>query len=320
MQIEVNKYNLPRQLVEFIDNNLANSKIFSLPTDLSDRKYYRVLHKNKTYVIMDSMKEPKQFDKFIKSSYFLNNHGFSVPYIHLIDFEHSIALIEDFGDTKVNNYLRDVSQGTEEEIYKKSLYLLSKLQKLSVNNLDFEFHNLTSLKNGIEEFVNNCVIDLYKDEVENSFVSLFKLLKKPTFLSLRDFHVDNLMWLDEREGINKVGLIDYQDISIGFQSYDVVSLLQDARRFVTPIFEKQMLDFFFDHNPEIDKKEFIQEYSILSIQRNLRIYGLFSKFSQRKGFSKYKKYLPNVRNYIERNVENIQLSSKVKTIIIHSLS
>ena len=81
-----------------------------------------------------------------------------------------------------------------------------------------------------------------------------------------------------------------------------------------------MLEFFFDHNPKIDQQEFIQEYSILSIQRNLRIYGLFTKISQKKGYDRYKKYLPNVRNYIERNLNNLKLNQKTKTIISHSLS
>ena len=319
MQFEVNKQDLPRHLIEFIETNLANIKIFALPTDLSKRKYYRIIHRQKNYVLMDSIKEPAQFDKFIKSTRFLERSGFSVPYIYLIDFENSLSLIEDFGDDKVNLYLRDVSLRTEQEVYKKSLYLLSKLHKLKVEDFDCEIHNLTNLNNGIEEFVNNCVLDLYKDDVEKAFSSLFQLLPKPRFFSCRDFHVDNLIWLEERDGINKVGLIDYQDLSIGYKAYDIVSLLQDARRFITPIFEQQMLEFFFHHNPTIDKNTFMQEYRILSLQRNLRVYGLFSKSSQQKGMSRYKKYLPNVRNYIERSIENINLASKVKTIIIHSL-
>ncbi len=319
MQSEVNRQDLPRHLIEFINANLSNIEIFALPTDLSKRKYYRIIHRMKRYVLMDSNKEPIQFEKFLKSTKFLAKSGFSVPYIYLIDFENSVLLIEDFGNNKVSHYLNNVSLQKEQEVYKKSLYLISKLHKVKIEDFDCEIHNYNILNNGISEFVNNCVLELYKDDVEKSFRLLFQLLPKPKFLSLRDFHVDNLMWLKDRDGINKVGLIDYQDLSIGYKAYDIVSLLQDARRFITPIFEQQMLEFFFHHNPEIDQKSFMQEYIILSLQRNLRVFGLFMKSSQQSELSRYKKYLPNVRNYIERNIDKINLSLKVKKIIIHSL-
>jgi len=286
---------------------------------LSTRIYYRVKHNGKSFVLMDSTREPSQFCKFILTTYFFEKEGFSVPYIFQIDFEHSIALIEDLGNNKVNKYLMGVDLADEKEVYKKSLYLLSELQSIPIKGKDNEVHSKSILVEGIEEFVNHCVLDLYKPQIESELSRIVSKLPEPSIWSLRDFHVDNIMWLNDRDGIRKVGLLDYQDLSIGYQAYDVVSLLQDARRFIPPIFEKQMLEFFFDLNSKIDKESFMQEYRILSLQRNLRIYGLFTKSVVNRGLVEYQKYLPNVRNYIEREINNGILSDKVKKIILHSL-
>ncbi|MBL6785443.1 MAG: phosphotransferase [Rickettsiales bacterium] len=320
MQTRAIKANLPWQLVDFIDKNIPGAEICSLPNDLSKRKYYRIIFDKKNYVLMDSILEPNQFNKYIRTTNFLEKANFSVPFIHLIDFENSIALIEDFGDQKANNLLMSVDLAGEKEVYKKSLYLIANLQKINVDKELFPNHHKVILKDGIDKFLDNCVLDFYKDKVENELNKLINDLSEPSIFSHRDFHVDNIMWLSEREGVKKVGLIDFQDLSIGYQAYDVVSLLQDARRFITPFFEKQMIEFYFELINDIDREKFMHEYRILSIQRNLRIFGLFTNTTVEKESSNYTKYLPNVRNYIEREIHNLGLSEKTKTIILHSLS
>ena len=102
MESESIRANLPRQLTDFIEKNTPDMELFQLQNDLSRRKYYRVIQDSDSFVIMDSILDPEQFSKFVLTTYFLEKQGFSVPHISQIDFESSIALIEDFGDNKVN--------------------------------------------------------------------------------------------------------------------------------------------------------------------------------------------------------------------------
>ena len=102
-------------------------------------------------------------------------------------------------------------------------------------------------------------------------------------LSLRDFHADNLMILPARKGFNKIGVLDYQDASLGFLAYDLVSLLQDARRYIEEDKQEKYLEYFLANMVDIDRKKFLKEYWILGFQRNARIIGLFNKFAKVQG-------------------------------------
>ena len=119
---------------------------------------------------------------------------------------------------------------------------------------------------------------------------LDKLDYSRNYISLRDFHADNLFWLEGRDSINKIGLLDYQDMSNGFLAYDLVSLLQDARRCISQEKRELYYNYFIENIINIDKDKFALEYKILSLQRNMRIVGLFTKFAF-EGNKKYLQYL-----------------------------
>lgn len=314
-----NKQNFSKELKEFLIKDYNNIKIEPLKNDLSKRKFYRLNDQSKTFIVMDSSKEKDQFHAYLKTTFFLEKNGFSVPKIIQIDIDNSIIVMEDFGDVTYNNYLSDKEFSREKEVYQKSICLISELQKLKIQTKGFPVFSPNDLAKGIDKFISNCVLDLYQDSLRKELYSLIFSLNKPSVYVLRDFHADNLLWLSKRKGVRKVGLIDFQDLSIGYQSYDLVSFLLDARRFVPEIFEEEMKQFYISLSSHINKKYFLREYDILALQRNLRIYGLFTECHLKYKRNNYLKYLPNVSEYIVRVLDKKIMSNKNSKIIIQSL-
>ena len=117
----------------------------------------------------------------------------------------------------------------------------------------------------------------------------------------RDYHAENLLWLPERSGVARVGLLDFQDAMLGHPAYDLVSILQDARRDVPKLVEAAMIDRYLAQQPQ-DPEAFRAAYAILGVQRNLRIVGAFAKLCLHVGKPRYVDLLPRVWEFVERNL------------------
>jgi hypothetical protein len=131
----------------------------------------------------------------------------------------------------------------------------------------------------------------------------------PAALALRDYHADNLIWLPERgrshgdpNGIRRVGLLDFQDAVIAPLPYDIVSLLEDARRDVAPSLAAAMVERYLAASPGLDEAAFRAAYAVLGAQRNVRILGVFSRLFVRDGKARYLDYLPRVWGLVERDL------------------
>lgn len=140
----------------------------------------------------------------------------------------------------------------------------------------------------------------------------------PPVLALRDYHADNLIWLPERSGHARVGLLDFQDALVGSPAYDLVSLLEDVRRDVSPALVEAMMSRYLDAAPNLDPEGFRAAYAVLGGQRNTRIIGTFVRLWQRDGKPGYLDYLPRawrllngdlahpamapVRDWFDRNI------------------
>ncbi|MFQ3348384.1 MAG: aminoglycoside/choline kinase family phosphotransferase [Paracoccaceae bacterium] len=118
-------------------------------------------------------------------------------------------------------------------------------------------------------------------------------------LVLRDFHVDNLMILPERMGVQRCGLLDFQDALLGSCVYDLVSLTQDARRHVSPTLEGHLLDFYMSKRPELSRAVFLKEYHLLGAHRATKLFGNFERLSKRDAKHSYLGFLPRVMQLLE---------------------
>ena len=122
--------------------------------------------------------------------------------------------------------------------------------------------------------------------------------------TLRDYHSPNLIWLPQREGLRKIGLIDYQDCVIGHPAYDVVSLLQDARVTVPEPLELSLLARYAKgrraRDPDFDMQAFAAAYAILGAQRATKVLGIFVRLDRRDGKPAYLKHIPRIEAYLKR--------------------
>jgi hypothetical protein len=130
---------------------------------------------------------------------------------------------------------------------------------------------------------------------------ILKIVEKNPVLVVRDYHADNLMVLPDRSDL---GLLDFQDALAGHPAYDLVSLLQDARRDVSPALEADMLDRYAAAAEVEDPAAFRAQYEILGAQRNSKILGIFTRLWKRDGKPHYLPLQPRVWGYLERNLEH----------------
>ena len=290
-------------------NNIINYVIKKVAGDASFRSYYRVLFDEKTFILMFAPPSHEDIIPFIKIDEFLVKNNFSAPKIFAIDEAAGFILLEDFGDDSYGKILGSKfanDELVEESLYKNACNVLIELHKIS-GPQGLENYNHALLFREVMLFV-----DWYLPHVKKTTLSLqeksyFKYLwfelfdllsREKQVLVLRDYHADNLMLLKNIEGYKSVGLLDFQDAVIGCAAYDLVSLLEDARRDVSPKTREEIFTHYLGSS-SINKNSFAQDYEILSLQRNIKIAGIFARLAVRDSKPQYLNLLPRVINLIK---------------------
>jgi aminoglycoside/choline kinase family phosphotransferase len=124
----------------------------------------------------------------------------------------------------------------------------------------------------------------------------------------RDYHAENLIWLDDREGLARVGLLDFQDAVLAHPAWDLASLLQDARRDVAPELEAAMLERYLGAGLQQDRAAFLADYAALATLNNVRIVGIFARLIARDGKPRYRAFLPRMWRLLDRNLAHPDLA------------
>jgi N-acetylmuramate 1-kinase len=154
-------------------------------------------------------------------------------------------------------------------------------------------------------------------ELRNEFVAMWReLLQKPAAAArtwvIRDFHSPNIIWLGDRSGILRVGIIDFQDAVLGPAAYDLVSLLQDARIDVPEALELTLLTRYIKArraaDSNFDAASFAELYAIMSAQRNTRLLGTFARLNGRDGKPHYLRHQPRIWTYLTRSLAHPALA------------
>jgi len=252
----------------------------------------------------------------------LSAQGFSAPDILHTDYENGFLLLEDLGDTIFNRVIAD---GIDERpLYEAAIDVLVALHAnkapdaLAVAD-DAAMPLLSYDPVALSEEV-KLLTDWYLPEgldapvdsaLENEFNTLWRgtldrLTHREDVLILRDYHADNLLWLPERDGLARLGLLDFQDGLRGHRAYDLVSLLEDARRDVPPALAAEMLERYIKgakaNTPDFDEEAFRLGYALLGLQRNTKIVGIFARLWRRDGKTQYPSYMPRMWRYVEANL------------------
>ena len=296
-----------KNIIIFCDKNSIDFKSLKLlKNDASKRRYYRFTNNNKEFLLMDSSLEKDSLRKFIKISKWLKSNHLSSPEIYIKDEKNGILIIEDFGNTKYSILCKKVKE-EKKLFYRQAINLLILLSKKKKPNFLKDYDHCI-LKDELDLYI-KWELNIKKNtKAFKSWNSIWgSLLKnisyKKTAVVLRDFHVDNIFYLKNRNKLEKIGLIDFQDSLIGHPAYDLVSLLQDVRAFLSI---KEQVDFYnyYKKNAKINPNEFKYAYLVLGTQRLFKIIGIFKKLAAKHGKIDYLRYLPRTKKLIKYNLKN----------------
>ena len=302
--------------IKFIEKHLQEEyTVKALAGDASFRKYDRIHTNDKTYILMDSPPEHYSTEPFEKIAEFLLSHNISAPQIFHRDRTNGFLLLEDFGDT----LMKDIIKTDRNKIYQLAIDLLIKLHNISYPDWLTDYRIENYLRE-LEIFTDYYIPLIHNRPLSASekehYLSLWYevLVNMPDLgntMVLKDYHVENLMYLDGKSGIEALGVLDFQDAVIGSPMYDLVSLLEDAREDVPFEFAKEMLDYYLSNVPDINAQDGYDVYDILGGQNHIRILGVFARKKIRDNSDNYLRYIPLVQKYLKKNLTNPALD-KIK--------
>lgn len=242
----------------------------------------------------------------------LRARGFSAPDIYAADVENGFLLLEDLGDTL---FARAIEAGeAPDALYAAAVDLLAALRRASLPDRVAEqgrewsvlSYDPVALQTEADLFLEwyaperlrMRVSEDAREEWRQAWAGLFTHLNaEPGVLALRDVHAENLIWLPEREGLARAGLLDFQDALFGHPAYDLVSLLEDARRDVPKSLADAMIKRYVERAYIDDEAGFYRAYAVLGAQRNAKILGIFVRLAVRDGKTAYLRHLPRVARH-----------------------
>ena len=307
-------------------------KLKKIRSDASFREFFRLKKGNKTSIIVTARKEKfKNLIAYSAINKFLRGKGIHTPKIISQHFSEGIMEIEDFGDNTLFHSIRKSKNIFP--YYKKSINVILKLQKIkpinkikikSNRNLKLNNYNLKNLHKDSDLFLNWYLPGVLGKRKSKKFkkkikIELNKLYKqiyfKNKFIVHRDFHVSNIMPVK-----SKLGIIDTQDVILGNPMYDVASLIDDVRIEI-PLSIKNKIFQYYSKKSSLRKNIYFlkNDFDILSIQRNLKILGIFYRLNKRDKKPQYLKYLPYTWKLIELRMKN-KIFKNLQKILLNVVS
>ncbi|MCM2562000.1 phosphotransferase [Lutimaribacter sp. EGI FJ00015] len=286
-----------------------------LAGDASNRRYERVFHPDTgaSAVLMDA--DPGKGENvrpFAAIARHLSAQGLSAPDILAEDPDHGFLLIEDLGDALFARVTL-AEPALEPTLYQAATDVLSHLHRAALPP------GLATYDSALMTRLAALAFDWYlrgaaeaDETAKQAFCAVFEpvltqVVPEVDVLIQRDYHAENLLWLPERSGVARVGLLDFQDAMRGHRAYDLVSLLQDARRDVPHDIEMRMITHYVAEN-DLDPTAFDAAYAVLGAQRNLRILGVFARLSLRDGKAHYVNLIPRVWEHLLHDLEHPALA------------
>jgi tRNA threonylcarbamoyl adenosine modification protein YjeE len=316
-----------------------------MPGDASTRSYARLIKDDGTYILMNAPKRPdgpaiydgksysgavhlaEDVKPFVAIAGGLRGRGFSAPEIHHRDLEGGFLITEDFGSEGV------IEGDPPLPIADRYEAATDALAALHREALPETLPIAPSVNHAIPVFdIDAWLVEIglmlewylpdrgapASEKLRGEFFSMWReILQKPAAAPktwvIRDFHSPNLIWLGDREGIKRLGIIDFQDAVLGPAAYDVVSLLQDARIDVPEMTELSLFSRYIKTRraaePDFDAAEFATLYAIMSAQRNTRLLGTFARLNRRDGKPQYLKHQPRIWTYLNRSLAHPSLET-----------
>ncbi len=253
----------------------------------------------------------------------LSARGFSPPRIYAADHDHGLLLLEDLGDALFAKLASEKTVG-EDILYSAATEMLAALTRCSFQPQmpptqpqwqvqDYDQHALLAetdlLLQWYAPHLGSTPDDQACAHIRAAWAESFTALDAlPKVLVMRDVHAENLLWLPDRDAHARTGLLDFQDAVFGSPAYDLVSLLQDARRDLPHGLEDQMKALFLERSKINDHDAFHASYAILGAQRAAKILGIFVRLAERDHKPRYLEFLPRTAAHFVRNLQHPALA------------
>ena len=304
----------PEGVDEFLDRHgWTGADIMPVAGDASFRRYFRVSDGVRKAILMDAPPPHEDPRPFINVARYLTDRDFRAPAIFAEDLGCGLVLIEDFGDCRMREHL-DENPADEEQVYSAAIDTLVRLSQAPLAKLAPYDVSTYMREVGLlaEWYLPAMGISFDADAYDNLWreaLAPVADIRKVTVL--RDYHAENIMLLTDGDQ----GIIDFQDALIGHPAYDLVSLLQDARRDVSPELEQQMISRY--RSTAICDDDFDFHYALLGAQRNTKIIGIFTRLWKRDGKSRYLDFLPRMWGLLERDLEHPALIDLKRWFAVH---
>ena len=286
-------------------NGWGGARIEPLAGDASFRRYFRIVEAGRTAVLMDAPPPHEDPRPFAAVADWLSAAGLTPPPILARDLDQGLLLLGDFGDARLRETL-DAAPQREEELYALATDVLVHLHRqppmagLKPHGLDQWLSELSLFTEWYCPAVGIAVDD-------DAFRAAWREVLAPVVCDglgpvtvLRDYHAENIMLLAGRQGIGHFGLLDFQDALEGHPAYDLCSVLEDARRDVSPGIERMMIDRYLAATGADERFE--TAYWALAAQRNTRILGVFTRLWKRDDKPHYLEFQPRMWGLLERDL------------------
>lgn len=299
----------------------ADARAVPVAGDASARRFTRLFNADgASAILMDASADPGGSSRrFADLTDWINANGFSAPLILAADLPGELLLVEDFGDQLFARLL-EADPGREMELYTATAEFLAAFQRLApppgLAPLDGPaLGDLTRLVAewylpGMDAPVTQEALGI-PDLIAGLYDDLAGAI--PLVTSLRDFHAENVLWLPDRSGPARLGLIDFQDAVAAHPAYDLVSFLQDARRDLAPGAEAATFNLFCDLAGR-DPARFRPIYALIGAQRALRILGVFARLIRQAGKQRYAAFMPRVWGHLAANLAHPLLAPLSRTV------
>jgi aminoglycoside/choline kinase family phosphotransferase len=316
-----------------------------LPGDASTRRYIRVVKDGYSAMLMDQPQNAEtpsagkdttpeerrrlgynavarlagaDCARFAAVGSYLRRAGLAAPELYSTDFAQGFILMEDFGDSL---YPVALSDGADEyEIYSAAIDVLVALHREPAPDalgekplFEYDETALLAETDVLAEWFLPMALGRHATSEETQELrahwhdALQIVLKGPDVFVHRDYHAQNLIWMPERMDVERVGLVDFQDAVAGHPAYDLISLLEDARRDVSDELASAMTERYLTHARPADVRAFKSAAAILAAQRNAKIIGIFARLAKRDGKPRYLAHLPRVWRYMEKDLTDPSL-------------
>ena len=301
---------------------LNNKKVTKLEGDASEREFYR----SKNSIIIFSKKNKKKnlliYDAINK---ILNSGGINAPRLLKNNYKKNLIEVNDLGDVTLLKLLKN--RKNKKKIFMKVLDLLFKVQKIKkFYNKDFTGRKYKMARYSKDKLLKEACLfnewylprklskkklNQFKKRFKNIFLRLSKAIKLPDDVFVhRDFHVSNIMLKQK-----KFHLIDSQDAVIGNPAYDLASLIDDVRLKTSNSLKEEMFNYFTKKYFNRDLKKFENDFLILSVLRNFKILGIFSRLAKRDDKNKYLKHIPYTWSLIKLRTKNGKVFDELRFIL-----